>query len=61
MIDYQQAIAMIDENGYVQNIGQMNDQTKRALDRDVKNGLLIKSREPWAMMVAVYKTTWRRA
>jgi hypothetical protein len=61
MITYQQAIEMINERGYVQNIGQIDDKTRRALDRDVKNGLLVKSREPWAMIVAVNKTTWRVA
>jgi hypothetical protein len=48
----------INENGFIQDIGQIDKETRKALDKAVRFGLLVKSREPWCG-ISNPKTTWR--
>jgi len=61
MLNKQQVQDWINERGYIQNIGQIDTETKKALDRAVRKGKLVKSRIPWLGYMGPAKTTYSLA
>jgi ribosomal protein S8 len=61
MLTRQQVKDVILSQGYIQDIGQIDDETKKALNRGVKKGQLVKSREPLWGIMAIKKTTYALA
>jgi hypothetical protein len=58
MLNKQQVQGVINEKGYIQNIGQIDAETKKALNKATKRGFLVKSRVPWLGCYYPLKTTW---
>lgn len=61
MVSAEMAVEIVRRDGIIQNIGQLDKLAVRELDRAVKRGEFVKSREPWLGIMAVNKTTWRIA
>ena len=60
MLTKQMVEDRINEPGYIQDIGQIDAETLKALARAVRKGILIKTREPWLGYMPSLKTTYRR-
>ena len=51
-------IGILHKNGYIQDIGQIDKETKQALNSLIRKGIVQKSREPWLGYVLPPKTTY---
>jgi hypothetical protein len=60
MLTTEQVKALINEDGYIQDIGQISKGDRRALDKAVRAGQLAKTRIPWLGWLGPMKTTWVR-
>ena len=49
---------MLAHKGYIQDIGQIDKDVRKCLDRSVKRGILFKTREQWLGYMGPLKTTW---
>jgi len=61
MLNKQQVQDWINKKGHIQNIGQIDAETKKALDKAVRKGILVKSRIPWLGCMGPLKTTYSLA